>query len=129
MLNNIGLPGLLLILCVFPGPLIVGLIVMGAQKAVNLRHKDTGLSKNGYHGYCWTYYIFGFFVPIFRGEIGVGLIHLVFSLITFGIFQLIMPFLYNKQNFTRALTDGWEFNDSDDKVEKAKLKLNIVSKR
>ena len=39
-----------------------------------------------------------------------------------------MTFLYNKQNFTRALTDGWEFNDSDDKVEKAKLNLNIVSK-
>ena len=116
------------ILLLIFSPMIIGTLVLGWQKKIKVKHNESGIQKNCFVGYSWTYFFFGFFVPIFRGEIGIGLIHLVFSLITFGIFQLIMPFLYNKQNFTRALTDGWEFNDSDDKVEKAKLKLNIVSK-
>ena len=50
---------------------------------------------------------FGFLVPIFRGEIGIGVLHFVISVITFGLFQIIMSFLYNKQNMTRLLEKGW----------------------
>ena len=52
--------------------------------------------------------VFGWFVPLFRGELGVAALHLLFSLVTLGIWQLIACFLYNKQYMTRMLTNGWE---------------------
>jgi len=98
---------------------------MGFQKRINLKHSESGLNKPGFVGYCPTYFFFGFFVPIFRGEIGIGLMHFVFSVITFGIFYLIMPFLYNKQYTTRLLTSGWALNDTVDKNKLARLKIGI----
>ena len=88
---------------------------MGLQKKVSVTHTDSGVTKYGFVGYCWTYFFFGFFVPIFRGEIGIGLLHLVFSIITFGIFQLVMLFLYNKNYTTRLLLSGWTLSDNKDK--------------
>ena len=116
----------ILILLIIFLPLILGLIFMGLQKKIVFKHKDSGINKNGFVGYCWTYFFFGFFVPIFRGEISIGIFHLIFSLVTFGIFQLVMPFLYNKQFSTRLLTNGWELNDTDDKNELARLKIGIA---
>ena len=99
---------------------------MGSQKKIVFKHKDSGINKNGFVGYCWTYFFFGFFVPIFRGEISIGVFHLIFSLLTFGLFQLVMPFLYNKQYSTRLLTNGWELNDTDERNELARLKIGIA---
>ena len=117
----------LLILFVIFLPLILGLIFMGSQKKIVFKHKESGINKNGFVGYCWTYFFFGFFVPIFRGEISIGVFHLIFSLLTFGLFQLVMPFLYNKQYSTRLLTNGWELNDTNEKNELARLKIGIES--
>ena len=65
------------------------------------------------------------FVPIFRGEILIGVLHIIFSIVTLGLFQLIIPFLYNKQYTTRLLTDGWELNDTEANNQRAKLKIGI----
>jgi len=99
---------------------------MGPQKSIKLKH-TSGAVKNGYVGYCWTYFFFGFFVLVFRGEIGIGVLHLIFSVITFGLFQLIMPFLYNKQFMVRNLTKGWSLNDTDERNKLAQLKIGIAS--
>ena len=43
MVNNIGLPGLILILIpilIYFLPLILGLAFMGGQKRINLKHSD-----------------------------------------------------------------------------------------
>ena len=96
----------IIIILIFFSPLILGLIFMGAQKKINLKHTNSGLNKPGYVGYCWTYFFFSFFVPIFRGEILIGVLHLIFSVVTFGLFQLVIPFLYNKQFTSRMLTSG-----------------------
>jgi len=110
---------------IYLAPLIIGCAVMGIQKKVKFIHEKSGVKKDGFIGYSWTYFFFGFFVPIFRGEIAIGTLHLLLSLITFGIFQLIMPFLYNKQYSTRLLTSGWQLNDNDTLNTLAKLKLNL----
>ena len=115
----------LIIILIFFSPLILGLIFMGAQKKVNLKHSNSGLNKPGYVGYCWTYFFFSFFVPIFRGEILIGVLHLIFSIVTFGLFQLVIPFLYNKQFTSRMLTSGWELSDTDENMQLARLKLGI----
>ena len=116
---------LLIIILIFFSPLIIGLIFMGAQKKINLKHTNSGLNKPGYVGYCWTYFFFSFFVPIFRGEILIGVLHLIFSVVTFGLFQLVIPFLYNKQFTSRMLTSGWELSDTEEKMQVARLKLGI----
>ena len=115
----------LIIILIFFSPLILGLIFMGAQKKINLKHTNSGLNKPGYVGYCWTYFFFSFFVPIFRGEILIGVLHLIFSVVTFGLFQLIIPFLYNKQFTSRMLTSGWELSDTGENMQVARLKLGI----
>ena len=126
MLHTMSLSVLqLIIVLLFFSPLILGLIFMGPQKGVNLKHSNSGVNKSGYTGYCWTYFFFGFFVPIFRGEILIGVLHIIFSLVTLGLFQLIIPFLYNKQYTTRLLTNGWELNDTEANNQRARLKIGI----
>ena len=115
----------LIIILIFFLPLILGLIFMGAQKKINLKHTNSSLNKPGYVGYCWTYFFFSFFVPIFRGEILIGVLHLIFSVVTFGLFQLVIPFLYNKQFTSRMLTSGWELSDNEENMQVARLKLGI----
>lgn len=116
---------LIIVFLFFLSPLILGLIFMGPQKSVNLKHSNSGVNKSGYTGYCWTYFFFGFFVPIFRGEILIGVLHIIFSIVTLGLFQLIIPFLYNKQYTTRLLTNGWELNDTEANNQRARLKIGI----
>ena len=50
---------LIIVLFIF-SPLILGLIFMGPQRGVNLKHSNSGVNKSGYTGYCWTYFSLGF---------------------------------------------------------------------
>ena len=114
-----------LIFLIIFSPLIVGSIFLGWQKKIKVKHKQSGVEKYCHVGYSWTYFFFGFFVPIFRGEISIGIFHLIFSIITFGIFQLIMSFLYNKQSSIRLLTNGWELNDTEENNTMARFRIGI----
>ncbi len=117
---------LLIVLTLFVlSPLIIGSLVLGWQKKIRVKHSESGIQKNCFVGYSWTYFVFGFFVPIFRGEISIGIFHLIFSLVTFGIFQLIMPFLYNKQYSIRLLNDSWNLDDSEENNAIARYKIGI----
>ena len=112
------------ILLIF-SPLILGSFFLGWQKRIRVIHKESGIEKSCFVGYSWTYFFFGFFVPIFRGEISIGIFHLIFSIVTFGLFQLIMPFLYNKQASVRLLLNGWELNDTEENNLLASTKIGI----
>ena len=102
---------------------------MGWQRKVLVKHNQSGLNKNGYVGYCLTYFFFGWLVPIIRGEIGIGVLHLVITAVSFGAFQfLIMPYLYNKQYMTRMLLNGWELADNDYVNQRARVSLNIAER-
>tara|TARA_B100000886_G_scaffold223829_1_gene155770 strand:- start:1229 stop:1609 length:381 start_codon:yes stop_codon:yes gene_type:complete len=117
---------LLIVLTLFVlSPLIIGSSVLGWQKKIRVKHSESGIQKNCFVGYSWTYFFFGFFVPIFRGEISIGIFHLIFSLLTFGIFQLIMPFLYNKQYSIRLLNNKWKLDDSEKNNAIARYKIGI----
>jgi hypothetical protein len=91
-----------------------------------IRHSASGLTRRGYYGFSWTYLFFGWFVPLFGGELGVAALHLLFSIVTFGLWQLIMSFLYNRQYMTRMLTNGWVFADSEGLNALAASKLGVV---
>jgi hypothetical protein len=115
----------LLIAVVF-APILAGLLLIGLQKKVRIIHEASGIAKDGYVGFSWTYLLFGWFVPVIRGEVGIGLIHLVITFVSFGLSQLIFPFLYNRQYMNRMLTSGWTLDSNDVNYELARLKLNIV---
>ena len=94
-------------------------------KKVTLKNPSTGLIKQGFYGYSWTYLFFGFFVPLFRGELVVGALHLLFTLFIGGLWQLIVSFLYNNQYMTRMLEKGYVLNDKEEVMAAARMKLGI----
>jgi hypothetical protein len=95
-------------------------------KKVALIHPQTGLMKSGYYGFSWTFLFFGWFVPVFRGELFVALLHLAITVVTFGIWQVIIAFLYNKQYMTRMLEKGYVFNDTEQVNEEARRKIGVA---
>lgn len=113
-------------LCLALLPFIFGYTLIGLQKKVLMRHTESGLVKYGYTGWSWSYLIFGWAVPLYRGEIAIGLFHMILTFLSFGFFQLIMPFLYNKQYTSRLLTSGWVLADSEENNAYAAHKLGIV---
>jgi len=115
-----------LLLLLVLSPVILGLIFLGLQKPVRIIHAPSGMVKVGYVGFSWTYLVFGWFVPVVRGELGVGVLHLVITLVSFGLSQLIFPFLYNRQYMVRMLTSGWELDANDINYDLACRKLNIL---
>ena len=94
--------------------------------AVTIRHSQSGLTRKGYFGFSWTYLFFGWFVPIFRGELGIAALHLLFTIVTFGWWQLIVCFLYNKQYMTRMLTSGWVLADNPARNAEAAMRLGVL---
>jgi len=95
-------------------------------KRVALIHPQTGLIKSGFYGFSWTFLFFGWFVPLFRGELMIALLHFTITVITIGLWQIIFAFLYNKQYTTRLLEKGYVLNDSAEVNEEARQKLGIA---
>jgi len=96
---------------------------------INIKHPATGMVRVGCYGFSWTYLIFGGFVPLFRGELGVGALHLLIMLITLGIWNIIISFMYNKQYMTRMLEKGWVLDGSPSDNELAATALGIEIKK
>jgi len=93
--------------------------------SITVKHKVSGLSKKGYYGFSWTYLFFGWLVPLIRGELGVAALHLLFSICSLGLWQLIACFLYNRQYMERKLTSGWEIAGSTEELLAARAALNL----
>lgn len=92
---------------------------------VLIQNPINGLTNMGYFGFSWTYLFFGGLVPLFRGEIGIGCLHILLSFITFGISNIIFSFLYNKQYMTRMIEKGYVLKDSESVMYLARKKLGI----
>jgi hypothetical protein len=60
-----------------------------------------------------------------RGELGVGCLHLIFNMFTFGLWQLVVCFLYNKQYMTRMLQNGWTLDETDEQLSNARSALGF----
>lgn len=95
-------------------------------KKVIIQHPVNGLTKNGYYGYSWTYLFFGWLVPLFRGELGVAALHMLFTAFTLGLWQIIVSFMYNKQYMTRMLEKGYVLKDTEQVMTEARMNLGIA---
>lgn len=92
---------------------------------IMMKNNSTGQMKSGFYGFSWTYLIFGWWVPLIRGELGVAALHLLFSIVTFGIWQLIVSFLYNKQYTSRLIEKGFRFSDSPTNNQRAAEAIGV----
>ena len=95
-------------------------------RKVALLHPQTGLMKSGFYGFSWTFLFFGWFVPLFRGELLIALLHFTITVITIGLWQIIFAFLYNKQYTSRLLEKGYVLNDTEEVNAEARQKLGIT---
>lgn len=93
---------------------------------IMLHHPASGLTRKGYYGFSWTYLFFGWFVPLFRGELGVAALHFLFTFFTVGFWQLIVCFLYNRHFMTRMLEKGYVLRDTPEAMARARQALGIV---
>jgi hypothetical protein len=92
---------------------------------IPIKHTESGLMKTGVYGFSWTYFFFGPFVPLFRGEVQTGFIHFILAIITGGIYSIFMWFKYNEQYMNRMITNGWVLSGSEDENRLAAGMLHI----
>jgi hypothetical protein len=101
---------------------------------IAMRHKETGIMKNGYYGFSWTTLFFGFFPSLFRGDfitfLGGFVIAAMISIITAGvgwfIISLIWAFMYNKYYSRKLLEKGYIFAGSEGDNALAASALGVV---
>ena len=75
----------IVLLAIYSFPIIVCISVLGWQREIVIRHRESGVTKRGYIGWSWTYQLFGWLVPVVRGEISIGFMHLMINILTNGI--------------------------------------------
>ena len=80
---------------------------------ITLRN-EYGIIKIVPTGFSWTTFFFGFFVPLFRGDIKYFLIMLLLAIFTYGISYFIFPFFYNGIYLRNLLENGWKPNTEND---------------
>ncbi|TFW32112.1 hypothetical protein [Massilia horti] len=88
---------------------------------IALKHKESGIVKDGYYGFSWTTFFFGFFPALFRGDyitfIGGFVVSVIIGIMTLGIgaffIGLVWSFMYNKYYTRKLLERGYVLAGSD----------------
>src|ERR1700742_3664235 len=91
-----------------------------------LTQPKTGLVKKGFYGFSWTMLFFGGFVPLFRGDVVMGLLLILLQLFTWGLGTLIFAFFYNKQYTTKLIEQGYVLSGSETENAIARAKIGIL---
>jgi hypothetical protein len=68
---------------------------------------SVGYSKPVKLGFSWTMFFFGFFVPLFRGDIKWAILSFILAIVTCGLSWLVLPFIYNKIYIKEMFEKGW----------------------
>ena len=72
-----------------------------------LRNRQ-GITKSVKSGFSWTYFFFGAFVPLFRGDFKWFFISAIAAMCTLGISHLLFIFKYNEWYLNDLLNQGYE---------------------
>lgn len=123
-MNGFSVWHFLIILIPVGLPIVLKLCGVGAKRLM-MKNPATGQLRQGFYGFSWTYLFFGFWVPLIRGELGVAALHLLFSIVTAGLWQVIVSFLYNKQYTNRLIEKGFRFADSPESNQLAAAALGV----
>lgn len=106
-----------------------------------MKNEKTGKTKSTYIGYSWTMLCFNAFAPLFRGDFatftGIGAVNILTYILSpnliFWYFLAPLPGLvyalfWNKRYTKSLLEEGYEFAESEDKINHAKLLLDAPNK-
>ena len=83
--------------------------------SIKLLNPQTQENKEVPLGFSWTYFFFGFMVPLLRGDWKWAGISFAINLFTLGLGQLVLCFLYNKLYLKGLVQEGFQALDADGK--------------
>ncbi len=95
-------------------------------KVVMMKSPTTGVVKKGFYGFSWTMWFWGGLVPLFRGDVVMGILLIILYLLTWGVGTFIFAFFYNKQYTIKLLENGYVFADSEGVNAMARAKLGVL---
>lgn len=103
---------------------------------ITMRHKDSGIMKEGFYGFSWTTLFFGMFPALFRGDfltfIGGFVVLVIIAFLTFGfgalVCSFIWAFMYNKYYTRRLLERGYVLagSEGDNQMAAAALGVSVA---
>jgi hypothetical protein len=103
-------------------------------QSIQMTHPKTGIVKDGYIGFSYSYFFLGIFslgwiVPLYRGNLIISLVCLIFHMLTLPIWMLtalMFGLFFNKFYTLRLIEEGYRFTDTDDElVTRAKTILGV----
>jgi len=85
-----------------------------------MKHKDSGLLKEGFIGFSWTTFFFGAFPALFRGDFmtffGIFAFLFILAIFTAGVGSFLMmviwSFMYNKYYTKKLIEKGYVLSDT-----------------
>jgi len=100
---------------------------------IPMRHKTSGILKNGFYGFSWTTLFFGCFPALFRADfltfVSSFVVLILLALITNGVGWFVAfpgwAFFYNNYFTKRLLENGYEFASSQSENAAAEQALGI----
>jgi uncharacterized membrane protein len=98
-----------------------------ANGTITFENKNTGAIKVAPVGFSWTSFFFSGIPALMRGHIGMGVIQIILSMISFSFSNIVFGFIYNKMYIKHMISEGAKMSSatlSDDAL-KAKLGLDV----
>jgi hypothetical protein len=100
-----------------------------------LKHKESGIVKDGFYGFSWTTLFFGFFPALFRGDfitfIGGFVVSVIIGVVTAGVgalfIGLVWAFMYNKYYTRKLIERGYALAGSDGDNTRAAAALGVAT--
>tara|TARA_Y100001970_G_C13797072_1_gene633109 strand:- start:246 stop:560 length:315 start_codon:yes stop_codon:yes gene_type:complete len=96
-----------------------------AYTTLTMENKNTGGIKQAPVGFSWTCFFFGGLVPLFRGHIGAALAWIILCIATFGLANLVLIFIYNKQYLNYLIGEGYKVKGSATDLDVVEGKLGM----
>jgi len=122
-----GIPGgqeLIIILVILGVFFVIPIILHYKQDRIKLKHHTLNVEKEIPFLFSWTGAIFGFWVPLLRGDLKWFFIYLIVGLLTYNIGAFILSFFYNKIYINSLIEKG--YLPADDKSKQLLISKNII---
>ena len=110
-----GMPGGTELLIIFGVVFFVFPLVMHFRQERVYIKNELGMVKEIPAFFSWTSLIFGFWVPLLRGDFKWFFIYLILTIFTYGIGLIVVAFFYNRKYIESMLEKGYKPKDEKSK--------------
>jgi len=99
-----------------------------AYGTIYFENPHSGSIKEAPVGFSWTVLFFGFFPPLFRGDMKWAVILFILALITWGLSGLVFMFLYNKLYIKDLIGAGYKVKSFSPEVSEEQVSVDLNMK-